>query len=281
MVRLVDGKILIGAHVSISKGIHNIQLRMDEIGANTCGLFLKNQRQFSSKPLTKAAISQFRNVVKSPELLVPHGSYLINLANPSTIEKSYGCLIDDLQRCQALGIVYYNLHPGADTEKLGDKALKLIAEQINKAHKEVSGVTILLENMAGQGTTCGRTFEELAAIISQVEDKSRIGITLDTCHLFGGGYDIRTEDKFESVMKEFGRVVGLSYLKAMHLNDSKHALNSRKDRHESIGCGLIGLEAFRYIMNSKHFIGLPMILETPDGGRYKEEIDLLYSLIKD
>lgn len=271
---------LIGAHISIGKGIWTIQDGMDRIGADTCGIFLKNQRQFKFKLLEEEKIKKFRQAVKNTSILVPHGSYLINLASKVSAERGYACFIDDLRRCHDLGIKYYNIHPGADTERRGESALKMIAENINKAHKEVKNTVILLENMAGQGTTCGRTFEELAKIIDEVEDKERIGITLDTCHLFGAGYDIRRASGFERVMEEFDRIVGMKYLKAVHLNDSKCELGSRKDRHEEIGKGLIGIEAFRYVMNSKYFEGLPMILETPDSSKYGEEIKLLRSLIE-
>lgn len=270
---------ILGAHVSISKGIHTIQKEMEALNADTCALFLKNQRTFKFKPMENQAIENFKNCVKDPSVLVPHGSYLINLANPETIEKSYNCFLDDLKRCDQLGILYYNLHPGSDTKNLGPGALKLISENINKAIKEVPNVVVLLENMAGQGNVCGRTFEELRDIIDRVDDKTRVGVTLDTCHLFGGGYDIRTAEKFDKVMNKFKEIVGLEYLKAMHLNDSKAELNSRKDRHEQIGKGKIGVEAFKYLMNSDYFENIPMILETPDESKYKEEISFLKSCI--
>lgn len=269
---------MIGAHLSISKGIRTLQRQMEMLGSSTCAMFLKNQRQLRSKPMDEGEAEEFRRATKRPEAMVPHGSYLVNLANEDIAENSYGCLVDDLRRCSQLGIVYYNIHPGSDVKKIGERALLLIAAGINRALEEVRGVTVLLENMAGQGNVCGRTFEELAVIIENVSDKSRIGVTLDTCHLFGAGYDIRTAAGFEGVMEEFDRVVGMKYLKAVHLNDSKCALGSRRDRHEHIGEGEIGIEAFRYIMNSDRFEDIPMILETPDPARYKDELALLRSL---
>lgn len=274
-------KKLLGGHLSISKGIHSIQDQMEVMNADTCALFLKNQRTFNFKPIEAAAVEKFKEHVKSPQLLVPHGSYLINLANPLTVEKSYACFIDDMRRCHALGILYYNIHPGSDTQNMGKGALKLIADNINRAMKEVPNVVVLLENMAGQGNVCGKTFEELRQIIDQVEDQSRMGVTLDTCHLFGAGYDIRTEESFEKVMRNFDDIVGLDNMKALHLNDSKCELNSKKDRHEQIGKGKIGLDAFKYIMNSPYFDNIPMVLETPDDAQYKKEIQLLRSLVSE
>jgi deoxyribonuclease-4 len=175
----------------------------------------------------------------------------------------------------------YNIHPGSDTKGIGKEALELVSVQLNRAMKDVPSVIILLENMAGQGSVCGRTFEELAYIIEHIEDKERIGVTLDTSHLFGAGYDIRTAENFEKIMREFDRIVGLKYLRAMHLNDSKCELDSRKDRHEQIGKGTIGIEAFRYIMNSSYFEDIPMILETPNPLEFGKEIALLRSLINE
>lgn len=267
---------LIGAHLSIAKGLETIQEQMELLDCKTCAMFLKNQRQFASKELSGEVISKFRKVVKDREVIVPHGSYLVNLANPESIERHMECFLDDLRRCFKLGIKFYNLHPGSDTKQIGKKeTASLIAKNLNKAMKEVPDVVILLENMAGQGQVYGRTFEELKAVIDLVENKERIGVTLDTCHMFAGGYDIRTAESFEKVMKEFEKKVGMKYLKALHLNDSVHELDSRKDRHASIGEGKIGIEAFKFIMKSSHFEDLPMILETPFPEKYSDEIKLL------
>lgn len=270
----------VGAHLSIADGLEKLQEKMDALESNACGLFLRNQRRFVSKPLDPAVVSRFHAAVQHPERLLPHGSYLINLANPAALERSYAGFLEDLRRCKALGIPLYNFHPGADVATLGTQALALIAQQINRAHAEVADVTILLENMAGQGRCIGSRFEELRDIIALVNDKSRIGVTLDTCHLFGAGYDIRTTEEFAKTMDAFDKIVGAQYLRAMHLNDSKCPLGSRRDRHASLGKGLIGLEAFKYVMSSPRFDNMPLILETPDESLYKEEIALLFSYSK-
>lgn len=270
---------IIGPHLSVSKGLFTVQKQMNILKCETCGLFLKNQKRYDSIPLTKEDISRFVKEVKDPGILLPHGSYLINFANPEIFEKSYSCLVDDLNRCKMLGIAMYNIHPGSDVKKLGSEtALKLISTNLNKVMEDVSEVIILIENMAGQGNVCGRTFEELRTIIEGVNDKERIGVTLDTCHMFAGGYDIRLPENFQKIMDEFDRVVGLKYLKALHLNDSATEFNSRKDRHECIGKGKIGVEAFRFIMNSPIFENIPMILETPNPEKYGNEILLLRGL---
>jgi len=273
---------LIGAHLSIAKGLHTIQQQMNLLKAETCAIFLRNQRRFESPALTDEEVTKFRSAVKNPALILPHGSYLINLANPESVEKNMTCLLDELRRCHRLGIQLYNIHPGSDTKKLGQKgAIDLMCKNINRAQAEVPDVIICVENMAGQGNVLGRTFEELNMIIQGVQDKERIGVTLDTCHMFAAGYDIRTAEGFESVMKSFDEKVGLKYLKGVHLNDSKFDLGTRKDQHESIGNGKIGLEAFRYIMNSEYFEDVPMVLETPLAEKFEEEIKLLRSLINE
>jgi len=272
---------IIGAHLSTAKGIGELQKEMNAIGADTCALFLKSPRCFKSSELKKDDIAKFKKNVRDPSILVPHGSYLINLANPEKIDASYECLIDDIGRCNELGITYYNLHPGSDTGKLGvAKAIDHLVKMLNKALEKVPNVVILIENMAGQGRTLGRTFAELGRIVKGVRDKERIGITLDTAHLFGAGYDIRTRDSFEKVMREFDDEVGMGYLRAMHLNDSKQDLGSRKDEHENLGKGKIGLEAFKYVMNSERFEDIPMILETRDPLSWRDEIAMLKGFVE-
>lgn len=268
----------LGAHLSIAKGLHSVQDQMNLLNCDACALFLKNQRRFESTDLSQDAVDRFRQSVKRPDLILPHGSYLINLASPTSLEKSMPCLVDDLQRCHRLGLRLYNVHPGSDTTHLGiERATAHIADALNRAMKAVPDVIICIENMAGQGNTVGRTFSELKMIIEGVTDKTRIGITLDTCHLFAGGHDIRTGSGFERVMKEFKETVGLEYLKGVHLNDSKFDLGSRKDQHACLGEGKIGLEAFKYVMRSEDFEGVPMVLETPSPERFSEEIALLRS----
>ncbi|KAK6090899.1 hypothetical protein P3W45_000144 [Vairimorpha bombi] len=271
---------LVGAHLSISKGIDKIQKEMESIGAKCCAIFLKNQKRYSSTPLTERVITGFKKNVLMPDLIVPHGSYLINLGNPEKIENSYLCFIDDLNRCNDLGIKFYNMHPGSDVTKMGKKCLDYIAQQLNKALEEVPNVIILLENMAGQGSVVCHKFEDLKYIIDQINLKERIGVCLDTCHMFAAGYDIRTEEKFEKVMRHFDEVIGFKFLRAVHLNDSKEGLGSRKDRHEHIGRGKIGIEAFKFIMNSDIFENIPLILETPSVDVYANEIEMLGLLEK-
>lgn len=270
---------LVGAHLSIGKGIHTIQEQMELLGLDTCAIFLKNQRRYLSAPMKEGVADMFRTHVRRPGLVVPHGSYLINFGNPVLVDKSMECLVDDLERCRALGIPMYNMHPGSNKERSKAACLRSISRHISTALSRVAGVTILIENMAGQGSVVGSTFEDLRDIICGVEDKERIGVCLDTCHLFGAGFDIRTEEGFGEVMRRFDEVVGLRYLKAMHINDSKEPLGSRKDRHESIGRGLIGERAFRFVMNSSVFDDIPLILETPDPERYKEEAIFLRGLV--
>lgn len=273
---------LIGAHLSIAKGLHTIQQQMDVLGCETCAIFLKNQRKFESSELSSEEVEKFRKTVKDPTVILPHGSYLINLANPDTTEKNMTCLLDDLRRCHRLGIQLYNLHPGSDTKKIGvTAATRLVADNLNLAMEQVPSVLVCIENMAGQGNVLGKVFEELRMIIDNIKDKQRIGITLDTCHLFAAGFDIRTNEAFERTMKEFDDKVGLKYLKGMHLNDSTFDLGSCKDRHKCIGEGKIGPDAFKYIMNCKYFDDIPLILETPEPEKYHKEIELLKSFIVD
>ena len=278
----------IGAHVSISGGVFNAPLNAEEIGAKAFALFTKNQRQWSAKPLTEEAITKFKENLKkvgiSPEHILPHDSYLINLGNPEEEKrrKSIEVFIDEVNRCYQLGLKYLNFHPGSHLRKVSEKeCLKIIADSINEVLERTKEVILVLENTAGQGSNVGYRFEHLAEIIDMVKDKSRIGVCLDTCHMFAAGYDIRTEKSYEKTMKEFDEVVGFKYLKGMHLNDAKSQLGSRVDRHHSIGKGNIGLDAFRFIMNDERLNNIPLILETIDPSIWAEEIKLLYSLIED
>jgi len=278
----------IGAHVSISGGVFNAPLNAEEIGAKAFALFTKNQRQWSAKPLTEEAITKFKENLKkvgiSPEHILPHDSYLINLGNPEEEKrrKSIEAFVDEVNRCYQLGLKYLNFHPGSHLRKVSEKeCLKIIADSINEILERTKDVILVLENTAGQGSNVGYKFEHLAEIIDMVKDKSRIGVCLDTCHMFAAGYDIRTEKSYEKTMKEFDEVVGFKYLKGMHLNDAKSQLGSRVDRHHSIGKGNIGLDAFRFIMNDKRLNNIPLILETIDPSIWAEEIKLLYSLIED
>ncbi|MDH5359564.1 MAG: deoxyribonuclease IV [Gammaproteobacteria bacterium] len=274
----------VGAHVSAAGGVENAPLNAQTIGAKAFALFTKNQRQWQAKPLSEESINAFRaNLDKigiQPEQVLPHDSYLINLGHPTAegIEKSRAAFIDELQRCAQLGLPLLNFHPGAFLNKISEEAcLDRIADSINIALEQTIGVTAVIENTAGQGTTLGHRFEHLAHIIDRVEDKTRVGVCLDTCHTFTAGYDMRTPETCEQTFAEFESIVGFKYLRGMHLNDSKPELGSRVDRHESLGKGKLGLEVFRYIMNDKRFDDIPLILETIDDTIWPDEIKMLYN----
>jgi deoxyribonuclease-4 len=276
----------VGAHVSISGGVENAPKNAEDIGARAFAMFTKNQRQWNAKPLTDKNITHFRENCAArsydPGHILPHDSYLINLGHPEDegLEKSRNAFIDEMQRCEQLGLKYLNFHPGSHLNKIDpEQCLERITESINIALDRTSGVTAVIENTAGQGTNMGNRFEDLAMIIANVKDKTRAGVCLDTCHTYSAGYDIKTAKSFETTLKNFDNTVGINYLKALHLNDSKKIFGSRVDRHESIGKGSLGLETFRFIMNSPYFENIPMVLETPDQSIWEEEIRLLYSLI--
>lgn len=269
-------KKLLGAHLSISKGIFTLQKSMKSINANTCAFFLKNQRTYTSPPIKEDDMKKFKLQVLEPEILLPHGSYLINLANTELYPKMYECLVDDLKRCELLNIKYYNIHPGSNTQKDKPKSISNVIETINKVHQKYN-TTIVIENMAGQGNTLCSTFEEINEIIQNIYRKEQIGVCLDTCHLFGAGYDIRDEKSYMKTFDDFDRIVGFKYLKGVHLNDSKTKLNSKRDRHENLGKGYIGWNAFKMMMNDSRFDNVPMILETPNTELYGEEIRMLRS----
>ncbi|UVC49900.1 apurinic/apyrimidinic endonuclease [Theileria orientalis] len=283
--------VYVGAHVSAAGGPDASVVNSFNVLGQSFALFLKNQRSWNFKPLSPELIEKFKKNMEAfaydPKFILPHASYLINVANPDATKrnKAFDNFLDDIKRCEKLGIKLYNFHPGS-TCGLCEKAegIKHIADCINKALDLSTGVTIVLENAAGQNNVIGSKFEDLRDIIDQVKDKTRVGVCLDTCHLFAAGFDIRTHDKFESVMKSFGDIVGLKYLKAVHLNDSKSDLASGLDRHENIGKGKLTKETFEFIMNSGYFKEIPIILETPtkegDESIYRQEIQLMYSLYK-
>ncbi len=277
----------IGAHVSTSGGVAKAPLNAAAIGAKAFALFTKNQRRWQAKPLTSEQINLFKqNCQKAgytAEQILPHDSYLINLGHPEKegLTKSRNAFLDEMQRCEQLELTMLNFHPGSHLKKISEDAcLKRIAESINITLDQTAGVTAVIENTAGQGTNMGWRFEHLAAIIEQVEDKSRVGVCLDTCHSFTSGYDLRTPEKYDETLKLFDRIVGFHYLKGVHLNDAKPDLGARVDRHESIGKGTLGLEPFRFLMNDDRFDEIPMILETVDNAIWAQEIRLLYDLIK-
>lgn len=275
----------IGAHVSASGGVENAPINAKEIGAKAFALFTKNQRQWVSKPLTDENIKLFKDNCKkfdlSPKHILPHDSYLINLGHPETtaLEKSRKAFLDEMQRCEQLGLELLNFHPGSHLKKIDEKAcLDRIAESINITLNKTKGVTAVIENTARQGTNLGYEFWHLRHIIDQVEDKSRVGVCLDTCHTFTAGYDL--VDKYDEVFQDFEETVGFEYLRGIHLNDSKKELASRVDRHDSIGKGFIGKDFFIKMMNDSRFDNMPIILETPDDTLWAEEIKWLYEIQK-
>ncbi|MCS2170517.1 deoxyribonuclease IV [Scandinavium sp. TWS1a] len=269
----------IGAHVSASGGVANAAIRAAELEATAFALFTKNQRQWRAAPLTSDVIDDFKAACEkyhfSPAQILPHDSYLINLGHPVTdaLEKSREAFVDELTRCQQLGLTLLNFHPGSHLMQIPvDDCLARIAESINMALAQTEGVTAVIENTAGQGSNLGFEFEHLAAIIDGVEDKSRVGVCIDTCHAFAAGYDLRSAEECERTFAEFERIVGFKYLRGMHLNDAKSAFGSRVDRHHSLGEGNIGHDAFRWIMQDNRFDGIPMVLETVNPDIWAEEI---------
>ena len=268
-----------GAHVSASGGTDNAPANAHAIGATAFALFTKNQRQWVAKPLTAGEIDAFRKACDTygyrPEQILPHDSYLINLGHPEkeALEKSRAAFLDEMQRCELLGLDRLNFHPGSHLQKITEEeSLDRIAESINIALDKTRGVTAVIENTAGQGSNLGFRFEHLRYLIDRVEDKSRVGVCIDTCHAFAAGYDLRTAEACDATFAELERVVGFGYLKGMHLNDAMKILGSRVDRHMPLGEGMIGMECFRYIARDERFDGIPLILETPDETRWSEEI---------
>lgn len=272
----------IGAHVSASGGVEHSPINAHEIGANAFALFTKNQRQWVAKPLTDESIALFKENCKKynfqPEYILPHDSYLINLGHPEEegITKSRAAFLDEMQRCEQLGLKLLNFHPGSYLNKISiEQCLDRVAESINITLDKTKGVTAVIENTAGQGSNVGNEFWHLQYIINKVEDKSRVGVCLDTCHTFTAGYNILTD--YDKVFKEFHEQVGFNYLRGMHLNDSKKEAGSHIDRHAPLGQGFLGLEFFKRMMKDPRFDNMPLILETPDETLWKEEIALLRS----
>lgn len=274
----------IGAHVSASGGVENAPLNAHEIGATAFALFTKNQRQWIAPPLTEHSVSEFRENCRkfgyTADMILPHDSYLINLGSPDSdgLQKSRDSFIDEMVRCSVLGLDRLNFHPGSHLKKISEAdCFKVIAESINIALDKTFGVMAVLENTAGQGTNVGYRFEHLRAIIDMVDDKSRVGVCIDTQHAYASGYDLASETGFDNVWREFDDIIGFEYLKGMHLNDSKKELASRVDRHENIGGGYLTNSTFERIMTDNRFDNIPLILETPDETKWKDEISWLRS----
>ena len=275
----------IGAHVSIAGGVENAPVNARKIGAKAFALFTKNQRQWSAAPLTPESIELFKQRCKEygyeAKHILPHDSYLINLGNPEkeALEKSRAAFLDEMQRCEQLELDRLNFHPGSSLKKVSDEeCLRTIAESINITLDKTQGVCAVIENTAGQGSNLGYSFEQIAYILDRVEDKSRVGVCIDTCHAFAAGYDLKSESGFQETFEHFEEVIGFKYLKGMHLNDSKKGVGSHVDRHEDIGRGELGIAPFRMLMHDKRFDDLPLVLETPDEDRWAEEIGMLYTL---
>ena len=278
----------IGAHVSAAGGVSNAPKNAKEIGATAFALFTKNQRQWKSNSLTESEIEGFKDNCSRLEFsfdhIMPHDSYLINLGHPeeAKLQKSRDAFLVEFQRCEQLGIRLINFHPGSHLKKISEQeCLRKNSESINLVLNKTENVIAVIEITAGQGTNLGYKFEHLAEIIEHVDDKSRVGVCIDTCHAFAAGYDIRTQEDCEETFEAFDKIVGFEYLKGMHLNDSKKELGSQVDRHESLGDGEIGLEPFKYIMRDKRFDDMPLILETPNRERWPEEIAMLKEWAKD
>ena len=277
----------IGAHVSAAGGVENAPINAHKIKAKAFALFTKNQRRWHAKSLTEKNIEKFKENCQeyeySPKHILPHDSYLINLGNPdkTKLKKSRKAFLDEMQRCEQLGLKFLNFHPGSHLRKISEaECLKLIAASVNLTLQKTENVAAIIENTAGQGSNVGYRFEHLARLIEMIEDKSRVGVCIDTCHMFTAGYDISTKEKYQETWDKFEKIIGFSYLKGVHCNDSKRKSGSKIDRHESIGKGKIGLSAFERLVNDERFDDIPIILETPKKELWKKEIALLYDLVK-
>lgn len=278
----------VGAHVSASGGVYNAPINATLIGAKAFALFTKNQRQWTAKELdTKTIDKWFKELEKSKiqtKHILPHDSYLINLGHPETDAraKSFDGFVHEIQRCEILKLDRLNFHPGSHLRKISEEeCLNNIAESMNRAIDITKDVKLVIENTAGQGSNLGYKFEHLAYIIDKIEDKSRVGVCIDTCHMFTAGYDIRTKEAYDKTWDEFGKIVGFEYLSGMHINDSKPELGSRVDRHDSLGEGKIGWDSFKFLMNDSRMDDIPLILETIDESIWAKEIETLYSFVED
>lgn len=277
----------VGAHISAAGGVENAPLNAAGIGAKAFAFFTKNQRQWKSPPIPPEQAEAFRKACSengfAPAHILPHDTYLINMGSPDPEikKKSEEAFLDELKRCSLLGLKMLNFHPGSHRGEMDDeKCLSMIAESVNRALDKSSGVAAVIENTAGQGGSVGRSFEQIAYLIDRIEDKERVGVCLDTCHLFAAGYDLATRSGFNSAMKDFDSTVGMGFIRGWHLNDAKSTLGSLVDRHQSLGKGNMGLEPFKFIMSDPRFDEIPLILETPEPDLWKKEIKLLYSFEK-
>jgi len=277
----------IGAHVSAAGGVENAPVNAHKIGAKGFALFTKNQRQWNAKPLTDENIQKFKENCEKfgygKGTILPHDSYLINLGHPvkTNLDKSRNAFLDEMQRCEQLGIDRLNFHPGSHLNKISEEeCLKTIAESVNIALDKTNGVMAVIENTAGQGTNLGHTLEQIKYIIDHVEDKNRAGVCIDTAHAMAAGYNFLTMDNYQKFWTDFDKIVGLQFLKGMHLNDSKKEVGTRVDRHASIGEGFLGENTFKLLMQDDRIDNIPLILETPNPNSWDKEIKLLYDWTK-
>lgn len=272
----------IGAHVSAAGGVENAPLNASKIGATAFAMFTKNQKRWEAKPLTDDNIRKFKeNMVSygySADQVLPHDGYLINLGHPEKEkrEKSLNAFMDEVNRVELLGLKYLNFHPGSHLKQISEEqCITNVATSLNTAIINSTSCIMVIETTAGQGSNLGWQFEQIAGIIAQVENKDRVAVCIDTCHIFAAGYDMRTEEGYTNVMDEFDRIIGLKYLKAFHLNDAKSEFESRVDRHNSLGEGNIGWDTFGFLMKDTRLEGIPMVLETTDPDIWDQEISQL------
>lgn len=276
----------IGAHVSVSGGVASAPLNAQEIGAKAFALFTGNPSRWSSKAISAKEAALFKERCLefgfTPDVILPHDNFLINLGQPDSekLATSRKSFLDEMKRCEQLGLTMLNFHPGSHLKALSEEeCLDRIAESINITLDATEGVTAVIETTAGQGTNLGWDFAHVARIIDHVEDKTRVGVCVDTCHTYSAGYDLRSPEGYEKTWNDFDDIIGLSYLRGMHINDDKRELGSRIDRHELIGRGTLGPGFFHRLVNDPRFDGIPLILETPDESLWPEEIAWLYAQI--
>ncbi len=278
----------VGAHVSVQGGVANAPLRAQEIGAKSFALFTGSSNRWVSKAISDAEAALFvercAEYGYSPDVILPHDNFLINLGSPDAekLAMSRKSFLDEMQRVEKLGLSMLNFHPGSHLKAMAeDDCLDRIAESVNITLGQTSGVTAVIENTAGQGSNLGHRFEQIASIIDGIDDKSRVGVCIDTCHAYSAGYDLATDSGYDEVWRLFDDIIGRDYLRGIHLNDDKRELGSRIDRHASIGTGTLGEDFFRRFMNDSRFDGIPVILETPDDSIWAREIEWLYSLVEE
>ena len=275
----------VGAHVSISGGVSNAPINAFNIGAKAFGMFVKNQRQWIAKPIEEEEIKKFKkNLAENgynPENVLPHAGYLINIANPEkeNRDKSINALIDEVNRCRVLGLKYLNFHPGSHLTLSEEEGIEFVISSINEVLEKTSDIILVIENTAGQGSNLGNRFEQIAKMIAGIDNKERVGVCIDTCHTFAAGYDIAGKDGYNKVWEEFDKVIGIKYLRGIHLNDSKTPFGSKKDRHESLGKGYMGEDFLTLLMNDLRLENIPIILETPNEEIWRDEIAMLYGMI--